>query len=268
MTLSRAQVNNSLRWRVLIKVFCWSVIDFNDRRLRSSFSEGIQFAPYLWRNLNYSRTLQNAHLGDERKCPLVFLKDPTRALLLALAKSIYQPLKLLTPTRRHAFFTEQVHGCRRPKTPPEAFSSFDNFSDKIDEKNMELFLLRHLNRNFSGIVSGNSPTLEYNISVFFDKRWYLWIASVNYWTHQSSQQLAREEQLFLMWLTRENKHLGLSNHCLVLTWPEKLIALFLAVSSFIETRQTMNFNVKYFLFATSLFYIFLYFSGEKYLYKM
>lgn len=116
--------------------------------------------------------------------------------------------------------------------------------------------------------SGNSPTLEYNISVFFDKRWYLWIAPVNYWTHQSSQQLAREEQLFLMWLTRENKHLGLSNHCLVLTWPEKLIALFLAVSSFIETRQTMNFNVKYFLFATSLFYIFLYFSGEKYLYKM
>ena len=52
------------------------------------------------------------------------------------------------------------------KTPPEAFNSFDNFSDKIDEEGMELFLLGYLNRDFSGIVSWNSSTVDYNISVF------------------------------------------------------------------------------------------------------
>lgn len=35
---------------------------------------------------------------------------------------------------------------------------------------MDLFLLGHLNRNFSGIISGNSSTVDYNISVFFDMR--------------------------------------------------------------------------------------------------
>ena len=32
---------------------------------------------------------------------------------------------------------------------------------------MELFLLGYLNRDFSGIVSWNSSTVDYNISVFF-----------------------------------------------------------------------------------------------------
>ena len=33
---------------------------------------------------------------------------------------------------------------------------------------MELFLLGYLNRDFSGIVSWKSSTVDYNISCFFD----------------------------------------------------------------------------------------------------
>ena len=85
----------------------------NDRTVRSSFSGGIQFAPSVygvtWITIE---PLHNAHLGDGGKWSLVFLKDHTRALFLALVKSIYQPLKLLTPDPLDAmpFFTDLVHG--------------------------------------------------------------------------------------------------------------------------------------------------------------
>ena len=145
--------------------------------------------------------LHNAHLGDGRKWPLVFLKDPTRALFLALAKSIYQTLNLLTPDPLEAmpFFTELVPGAGHQRPLREHLILSIILVIKLMRKiYMELSLLGHLNSNFSGIISGDSSTVDCNISVFFDMRWYLF-ASVNYWTHQRSQQFPK-----FNWLMNRN----------------------------------------------------------------
>ena len=103
-----------LRWgQGIFKVFRWSVIGFwmiagSGPVFQEEFSLLLVYGvPWIT-----VEPLHNAHLGDGKKWPLVFLKDHTRALFLALAKSIYQPLKLLTLDLLEAmpFFTELVHG--------------------------------------------------------------------------------------------------------------------------------------------------------------